>query len=84
MQEVMRDDYVMSMIDVPCGDVRNWMFDSWETDSLKLCIQLGIVRAVVDVNKQRFEHHSNEEIPHLGWGKMPSAVTHSWRKTSIC
>jgi hypothetical protein len=59
IQKVIRDHNVTSMIDIPCGDA-NWIFDARETDSLKLYIGLDIVRAVIDVNKQRFAHHSNK------------------------
>jgi hypothetical protein len=59
LQKAIRDHNVTSMIDIPCGDV-NWIFDAWETDSLKLYIGMDIVRAVIDANNQRLAHHSNK------------------------
>jgi hypothetical protein len=50
---------ISSMIDLPCGDV-NWIFDSWETDSLEVYIGLDIVRPIIHLNQQRFRHHSNK------------------------
>lgn len=50
---------VSTMIDLPCGDA-NWIFDSWETDSLELYIGLDVVRAIVDRNAERLQHHSNK------------------------
>jgi len=52
---------VKSMIDVPCGDV-NWILDSLETDTLPLYVGLDITSAVIDINKQRFSHHSNKRF----------------------
>ncbi|KAL7524224.1 hypothetical protein ACHAXR_000479 [Thalassiosira sp. AJA248-18] len=52
---------IKSMIDVPCGDV-NWIFDSFETDTLPLYIGLDITTNVIEVNKQRFGHHSNKRF----------------------
>ena len=61
LQKVIRDYNITSMIDIPCGDA-NWIFDAWETDSLMLYIGLDNVRAVIDVNHQRFAHHANKEF----------------------
>ena len=41
---------VKSMIDIPCGDT-NWVFDSFETDSLPLYVGLDITGAVIELNK---------------------------------
>jgi hypothetical protein len=50
---------ISSMIDLPCGDV-NWIFDSWETDSLEVYIGLDIVSPIIHLNQQRYRHHSNK------------------------
>jgi hypothetical protein len=50
---------ISTMIDIPCGDV-NWIFDSWETDSLELYIGLDVVKPVIDLNSKRFAHHNNK------------------------
>lgn len=50
---------ITTMIDIPSGD-SNWIFDSWETDSLELYIGLDVVTAVVALNTKRFKHHSNK------------------------
>ena len=52
---------IKSMADVPCGDV-NWIMDSFETDTLPVYAGFDITRAVIDVNNQRFAHHSNKEF----------------------
>uniref|UniRef100_A0A7S2UBF9 Methyltransferase domain-containing protein n=1 Tax=Attheya septentrionalis TaxID=420275 RepID=A0A7S2UBF9_9STRA len=52
---------VKSMIDIPCGDV-NWILDSLETDTLPLYVGLDITSAVIDINKQRFAHHTNKHF----------------------
>lgn len=52
---------VKSMIDVPCGDV-NWIFDSFETDTLPMYVGLDIVNDVIKVNEQRFAHHNNKQF----------------------
>ena len=49
------------MVDIPCGDV-NWIFDSFETDSLPLYVGLDVTSAVIEVNKKRFSHHKNKEF----------------------
>ena len=54
---------VTTMIDLPCGDV-NWIFDSWETDSLELYIGLDVVSAVIARNKERLKHHFNKIFEH--------------------
>ena len=54
---------VTAMIDLPCGDV-NWIFDSWETDSLELYIGLDVVSAVISRNKERLKHHINKVFEH--------------------
>jgi hypothetical protein len=52
---------IRSMIDIPCGDV-NWILDSLETDTLPLYVGLDITSAVIDVNNQRFAHHTNKQF----------------------
>jgi hypothetical protein len=52
---------IKSMIDIPCGDV-NWILDSLETDTLPLYVGLDITSAVIDINKQRFAHHTNKQF----------------------
>jgi hypothetical protein len=54
---------ISTMIDIPCGDL-NWIFDSWETDSLKLYIGLDVVKPVIDLNSKRFAHHNNKVFAH--------------------
>jgi hypothetical protein len=49
------------MIDIPCGDA-NWIFDSYETDTLPLYVGLDVATNVLKVNKQRFAHHSNKQF----------------------
>lgn len=52
---------VKSLLDIPCGDV-NWIFDSYETDSLPVYVGLDITQAVLELNSRRFEHHSNKKF----------------------
>mmetsp|Transcript_7175 Transcript_7175/g.14803 ORF Transcript_7175/g.14803 Transcript_7175/m.14803 type:complete len:229 (+) Transcript_7175:93-779(+) len=52
---------VATMLDIPCGDV-NWIFDSFETDTLPVYVGMDIVRPVIEVNKQRFAHHKNKQF----------------------
>jgi hypothetical protein len=54
---------VSAMIDIPCGDA-NWIFDSWETDSLKLYIGLDVVQEVTRRNAERLRFHSNKIFRH--------------------
>jgi len=54
---------VSTMIDLPCGDT-NWIFDSWETDSLKLYIGLDVVKEVIVRNSERLSHHANKVFRH--------------------
>jgi hypothetical protein len=54
---------ISSMIDMPCGDL-NWIFDSWETDSLKVYLGLDIAKDVIALNQIRFAHHSNKLFRH--------------------
>jgi ubiquinone/menaquinone biosynthesis C-methylase UbiE len=49
------------MIDIPCGDA-NWIFDSYETDTIPLYVGLDVATNVLMVNKQRFAHHSNKQF----------------------
>ena len=46
---------------VPCGDV-NWIFDSFETDSLPLYVGLDITGSVISLNEKRFAHHKNKQF----------------------
>jgi len=50
-----------SLLDIPCGDV-NWIFDSYETDTLPIYVGLDITKAVLELNTQRFVHHSNKKF----------------------
>lgn len=59
LKDAIKKYNISSMIDVPCGDA-NWIFDSFITDSLPLYLGLDIVRPVIEVNEQRFKHHSNK------------------------
>lgn len=59
LKDTIKKYNISSMVDVPCGDA-NWIFDSFVTDSLPLYLGLDIVRPVIEVNKQRFKHHSNK------------------------
>lgn len=52
---------VKSMVDIPCGDV-NWIFDSFETDTLPMYVGLDIAGAVIKVNQKRFAHHRNKQF----------------------
>lgn len=61
IKDVIAKYNVTSMVDIPCGDA-NWIFDSFETDSLPLYVGLDIVRPVIEVNKQRFAHHKNKQF----------------------
>ena len=67
------------MVDIPCGDV-NWIFDSFETDSLPLYVGLDVASAVIEVNKNRFAHHKNKEF-HF-WDASHCAVPRFFNKTS--
>lgn len=59
LKETIAKYHVRSMIDIPCGDV-NWIFDSFETDTLPVYVGLDIVHPVIGVNEMRFAHHSNK------------------------
>jgi len=50
-----------SLLDIPCGDA-NWIFDSYETDTLPIYVGLDVTKAVVELNTQRFAHHSNKKF----------------------
>jgi len=62
---------VRSMIDIPCGDV-NWIFDSFETDTLPLYVGLDISFGVIGANQQRFGHHRNKHF--LFWDATACAL----------
>lgn len=59
LKEVIERYNISTVIDVPCGDV-NWQFDTWQTDSLAAYVGLDVVRTVINLDKQRFCHHSNK------------------------
>ncbi len=59
LRQLIVEKNISTMIDVPCGDV-NWIFYSYETDSLRLYVGLDIVRPVVEFNQKRFAFHSNK------------------------
>lgn len=70
LRTTIQDYNVTTMIDIPCGDV-NWIFDSWETDSLELYIGLDIVEPVIDLNAKRLRHHSNKVFRHWDGAQCP-------------
>ena len=55
LKETIRKHNIKSMVDIPCRDV-NWIFDSFETDSLPFYVGLDVVSAVIEVNKKQFAH----------------------------
>lgn len=59
LTEAIHNYTVVSMIDVPCGDL-NWIFDSWPTDSLDYYLGLDVARPILAMNRKRFAHHSNK------------------------
>ena len=61
IKETIHKFNIKSMIDIPCGDA-NWIFDSYETDTLPLYVGLDVATNVLKVNKQRFAHHSNKQF----------------------
>jgi hypothetical protein len=63
LRDAIRQYNVTTMIDIPCGDA-NWIFDSWETDSLELYIGLDIVKPVIEFNAKRLAHHLNKVFRH--------------------
>jgi len=63
LRSAIREHNVKTIIDLPCGDT-NWIFDSWETDSLELYIGLDIVKPVIDLNSKRLAFHSNKLFRH--------------------
>lgn len=70
LREAIQEHHVETMIDLPCGDV-NWIFDSLETDTLKLYLGLDIADVVIGVNAQRFLHHSNKLFRHWDGSSCP-------------
>jgi hypothetical protein len=79
LKEVIQRYNVKTMIDLPCGDA-NWVFDSWETDSLELYIGLDIVKPVIEANVARLAHHSNKIFRHWDGSKCPLPKIGSTRK----
>jgi hypothetical protein len=59
LRNTIRNYSITSMIDIPCGDT-NWIFDSFETDSLSLYIGLDISEKIIALNKKRYAHHHNK------------------------
>lgn len=70
LMEVIQNYTVVSMIDVPCGDL-NWIFDSWTTDSLHFYLGLDIARPILAVDRKRFAHHSNKVFQQWDATKCP-------------
>lgn len=79
LKETIQKYNIKSMVDMPCGDV-NWIFDSFETDSLPLYVGLDVASAVIEVNKKRFAHHKNKEF-HF-WDASHCAVPRFFNETS--
>jgi len=71
VKETIRAYGVESMIDIPCGDA-NWIFDSWETDSLPRYLGLDIVSNVIALNRKRFAHHRNKAFRY--WDAVSCAL----------
>lgn len=63
LRNLIKSENITSMVDMPCGDA-NWIFDSWETDSLPMYLGLDIVQHVVEANAVRFAHHKNKLFRH--------------------
>jgi hypothetical protein len=63
LREVIANYSIHTMIDLACGDA-NWIFDSWETDSIALYVGLDVAAPVVALNQDRFGHHSNKIFRH--------------------
>jgi hypothetical protein len=59
VRETILQHNITSMIDLACGDV-NWIFDSWETDSVPLYLGLDVAHTVISLNQERFRYHSNK------------------------
>jgi len=76
LAEVIQEYNVSSLLDIPCGDV-NWQFESWEMDSLGVYVGADIVSSVIELNQQRFAHHSNKHF--VVWDfstcQLPSLTT---------
>ena len=70
---------IKSMVDVPCGDV-NWMFESYETDTLPLYLGLDVTSKVIDINNERFDHHNNKEFRF--WDMTECVLPKFYNKTS--
>lgn len=68
--EAIQNYTVVSMIDVPCGDL-NWIFDSWTTDSLDYYLGLDIARPILAADGKRFAHHSNKVFQQWDATKCP-------------
>jgi len=79
LKETIHKYNIKSVVDMPCGDV-NWIFDSFETDSLPLYVGLDVASAVIEVNKKRFAHHKNKEF-HF-WDASHCAVPRFFNETS--
>lgn len=63
LREVIANYSIHTMIDLACGDA-NWIFDSWETDSIALYLGLDVAAPVVALNQRRFRHNSNKIFRH--------------------
>jgi len=63
LRNLIKSEKITSMVDMLCGDA-NWIFDSWETDSLPMYLGLDIVQHVVEANSVRFAHHKNKFFRH--------------------
>ena len=73
LKETIRKHNIKSMVDIPCGDV-NWIFDSFETDSLPFYVGLDVASKVIEVNKKRFAHHKNKEF--YFWDASQCTIPH--------
>jgi hypothetical protein len=61
LSDVITEYGITSLLDLPCGDA-NWQFESWEMDSLPIYVGGDIARAVVALDKEKFQFHSNNQF----------------------
>jgi len=60
LAQTIEQQNVSSMVDVPSGDA-NWQFGDYRVDSVRYA-GLDLMHGLVDLNTQRFAHHSNKRF----------------------
>lgn len=60
LAQTIEQQNVSSMVDVPSGDA-NWQFGDYRVDAVRYA-GLDLMHGLVDLNTQRFAHHSNKRF----------------------